>query len=250
MSLVRITAVSYYNTLPLIYGITRSGLVQDFMLTLDVPSGCANQLLSGETDISLVPVGALPLFPDYRIIGNHCIGAVGKVRTVLLLAHSPVENLRTIYLDKDSMTSVNLVKILCRKLWKIDPEWKHPDNMASIIPGKDEGIVMIGDKTFGACELYNYCYDLSESWFTLTSLPFVFAVWITVRKIDAEFQRRFEAALEWGVEHLVDSISLAKNLIISQEELIRYLEKDISFHLDEPKIRGMELYLKWLNEMC
>ena len=248
MNPVRITAVSYYNTLPLIYGITRSGLLHHYDLSLDVPSGCANQLLRGDTDISLVPVGALPLFSEYRIVGKHCIGAIGKVRTVLLLSNSPVEKLKTIYLDKDSMTSVNLVKILCRKLWKISPEWKSLDNREMYHPGEYDGVVMIGDKTFGACELYRHCYDLSECWFNLTSLPFVFAVWITVKDIDEIFLSQFEAALHWGVEHSRDSIKLAKNLMISQEELIRYLENDISFDLDEPKKKGMELFLKWLKK--
>ena len=85
MKPIRITAVSYYNTLPFIYGIKHSGLLSGYELSLDVPSECARKIINHEADISLIPVGALPGIPDYQLVSNLCIGADKDVKSVLLL---------------------------------------------------------------------------------------------------------------------------------------------------------------------
>jgi chorismate dehydratase len=248
MNPVRISAVSYYNTLPLIYGISRSGLVSGYDLQLDVPSVNAEKLLNGQADLSLVPVGALPSFASYELVGNHCIGAVGNVKTVLLLANVPIHKIKTIYLDTDSLTSVNLVKVLAHRLWKIDVHWKSLDGINPLTLEKEDGVVLIGDKTFGAVKKFEYCYDLAGCWHDLTGLPFVFAVWTALSPLPAEFTRQFESALEWGVSHREESVCFAKNLMITEQELVHYLKFDISYQLDEIKRKGLKLFLKYLKE--
>ncbi|NVO21017.1 MAG: menaquinone biosynthesis protein [Bacteroidetes bacterium] len=248
MNTIRISAVSYYNTLPLIYGISQSGILKNYELRLDVPSLCAVRLLNDEADISLVPVGALPSFHEYNLIGKHCIGAVGNVKTVLLLSNVPVNQLRKIYLDTDSRTSVVLVKVLAKRLWKVSVEWESLEGKDPLNLATDEGVVLIGDKTFGKPNKFNFCYDLAGCWHELTGLPFVFAAWISTRPLPAEFSQQFEAALQWGVQHKEQSISLAKNLVISEAELIHYLKYDISFELDDAKKKGLELFLSYLRE--
>lgn len=249
MEPIRITAVSYYNTLPLIYGIQHSGLLNDFSLELAVPSACATKLSSGEADLSLVPVGALSDFPEFHIVGNHCIGANGDVKTVLLLTNSPIEQIHTIYLDTDSRTSVNLVKVLASKLWKIQVKWVSLNGKDLGTLSNGEGVVLIGDKTFKARQLFSYAFDLAGEWFRLTGLPFVFAAWIAVKELPAEFSKAFESALEWGVLHIESSVKLARNLMITEDELIHYLRHDISFHLNEAKRKGMALFLEYLKEL-
>ena len=248
MKPIRICAVSYYNTLPLIYGIRYSGLLTGYELELKIPSLCAERLLKGEADLSLVPVGALPSFQKYQLLSNYCIGAVGKVTSVLLLANSPVNSLHTIYLDTHSRTSVNLVRVLAKRLWNINVEWKSLADKDPLSLEKGEGVVLIGDKTFGTSSKFGYCYDLAEAWFDLTGLPFVFAAWVTTSPLPETFVNQFNAALHWGVNHRKESMSLASNLVISQEELLYYLENDISFELDEAKKKGLDLFLSFLKE--
>jgi len=248
MNTVRISAVSYLNTLPLIYGIQRSGILRDYKLNLEVPSLCAKRLIEGSADISLVPTGALPMIPDYSIVGNHCIGADGDVKTVVLLSNRPVQELRSIYLDTDSYTSVNLVKILAKRLWMIQPEWLTLAAIDPALPADDSGVVLIGDKTFGITKQFRYCYDLAGCWKELTSLPFVFAVWIHRNPLPGAFIRFFEKALEWGVEHYRESILIAREPRIPEEELLDYFENYISYPLDEAKKTGMKLFLEWFEE--
>lgn len=247
MNTLRITAVSYYNTLPFIYGLTRSGLASGFELSLDVPSECARKIISDEADIGLIPIGALPGINEYQLVSNFCIGADNDVKSVLLLANSDLKNLKTIYLDTDSRTSVLLVQILAKKFWHISPLWKSLTELKGNI-SSDEGVVLIGDKTFGLSMQYDFCYDLAGEWIKFTGLPFVFAVWVSKASLPVDFSRQFEAALDWGVNHFRDSVILAKNLAISEEELIHYLEFDISFKLDEAKRKGLDLFLSYLKE--
>jgi len=245
MNPIKITAVSYYNTLPFIYGITHSGLLSNIELSLDVPSQCAQKLISGEAEIGLIPVGALPDIPDYMLIGTSCIGAIKDVKSVLLLTNTPLEKIKTIYLDTDSRTSVNLVKILALHYWKINPAWKSISEMHEK-PGPEEGMVLIGDKTFGLCKQYSNCYDLAGEWIKYTGLPFVFAVWISKNQLPKNFEKAFQDALAWGVDHRNESVVMAENLHITEEQLISYLNHDISYILDEQKREGMNLFLSYL----
>jgi len=246
MKPIRITAISYYNTLPFIYGLKHSGLLSDYKLNLEVPSVSAQKIIANEAEIGLIPVGALPGITNYHLVSNLCIGADKDVKSVLLLANSVLTEIKTIYLDTDSLTSVNLVRILARKYWKISPQWKSLSELRGKISG-NEGMVLIGDKTFGLSEQYPYCYDLAGEWIKYTGLPFVFAVWISRMPLPLDFEKSFQAALAWGVEHRKESIIMAVNPHITDQELISYLKNDISYNLDEQKKKGMELFLKYLS---
>lgn len=247
MKPIRITAISYYNTLPFIYGLTQSGLLSGYKLNLEVPSVSAHKIISSKAEIGLIPVGALPGIPDYHLVSNLCIGADKDVKSVLLLSNSELQNIKTIYLDTDSLTSVNLVRILAQKYWNINPHWKSQSELVGNLT-HDEGVVLIGDKTFGLCRQYPFCYDLAGEWIKFTGLPFVFAVWISRNPLPEVFEKSFQAALEWGVEHREESIIMAVNPHITKLELISYLTNDISFSLDRQKMKGMELFLKYLSE--
>ncbi|HQG63836.1 MAG TPA: ABC transporter substrate-binding protein, partial [Bacteroidales bacterium] len=96
---IRISAVKYANTYPFIYGMTVTGFDRNVILTTDHPANCASKLISGKVDIGLIPVAALPLVHDYQIITDFCLGAYGKVRTVMLLSNSRFEEINKIFLD-------------------------------------------------------------------------------------------------------------------------------------------------------
>lgn len=246
MNPIRITAISYYNTLPFIYGLTYSGLLSGYELNLEVPSVSARKIISNEAEIGLIPVGALPGISNYHIVSNLCIGADKDIKSVLLLANVAMPDIKTIYLDTDSLTSVNLVRVLAQKYWKTNPQWKSLSELKGKL-SQDEGMVLIGDKTFGLSGQYPFCYDLAGEWIKYTGLPFVFAVWISRQPLPEQFEKSFQSALAWGVEHREESIIMAVNPHITDQELISYLKNDISYNLDEQKKKGMGLFLKLLS---
>ncbi|MGA2823336.1 MAG: menaquinone biosynthesis protein [Bacteroidales bacterium] len=246
MELLKISAVSYLNTIPFVYGIQRSGLLKDYRLDLDIPSLCAEKLKNGVVDVALIPVGALNDLASFQFITDYCIGAVSTVKTVLLLSHKPLHEITEIGLDYDSRTSVQLVKVLAKYQWKITPLWKNlMPGQASQDPGV-EAIVAIGDKTFDLVKKYPYCYDLAEEWIRLTSLPFVFAVWVTTKKLPEHLQIDLNSALEYGVGHIKETLEFFKDKLPAEEDCQSYLEKNISYTFDERKKEGLRLFLNYL----
>jgi len=248
MKTLRISAISYLNTIPFVYGINHSGYLTDYLLEFDVPSECAEKLIRGKTDIGIVPVAAIPQMPFAEIMTNYCIGAVGKVQTVILVANTQLENLERIYLDTDSRTSVMLTRILFRHYWKKECEFlpltlKPKDTLA-----ENEGMVLIGDKTFHLDQPYFLHLDLAEEWVNFTGLPFVFACWVSNVRLSAEVKESFEKSIEWGIEHRPEAILNLQTERYPGVDVSEYLLQTISYPLDEAKRSGMALFLKYCAE--
>ncbi|MFH0867305.1 MAG: MqnA/MqnD/SBP family protein [Bacteroidota bacterium] len=247
---IRISAVSYLNTLPFVYGLKYSGLLENYDLKLDVPSMCAKKFEEGEADIALVPSGALPQLKNYRLIPDFCIGSNGNVKTVLLLTQVPLIDIRRIYLDQHSLTSVHLIKILALNFWKIYPEWISPDDASQNNMTQMESIVAIGDKTFLMAENFKHVYDLSDEWFKFTGLPFVFACWIAREDLPAESLLPFINSLKWGLSHKNEAI---ETLFHPSEfpgiGIHEYLNKNIDFNFDDQKHKALCLFLEYIRNI-
>ena len=110
----KVSAVSYLNTIPFIHGIKSSNISDFIDLQLDYPSVCAQKLINNEVDIALVPVVVLKDNPQFNIISDYCIGSNGKVDTVCLYSDVPLKEIKEIYLDYQSRTSIELLKVLCK----------------------------------------------------------------------------------------------------------------------------------------
>lgn len=247
MDLIKLSAVSYLNTFPFVYGLKMSGDLENIDLQLDIPSVCAEKLKMNQVDLALVPVGAIPGLDHPIPVANFCIGAEREVRTVLLLSHHPLHEIREIALDFDSRTSVQLVRVLARKFWKIDPKWRQ------LGPGEAEksmgcdSLVAIGDKTFQLVHQYPYVYDLAAEWIRFTSLPFVFAVWLSNRPLPEGFLRKFDQALEYGILRKKEIPVFFSDRIPAGVDVFDYLENNISYPFTPDKHKGMDLFLKYIT---
>lgn len=247
---MKITAVSYLNTLPFLYGIRQYASERNYTFEQKIPSDCAKQLIENKTDIALIPIAAMPLVKSPYIVSNYCLGAVGKVHTVLLLSDLPLTEIQTVYLDYQSRTSVNLVKVLAYKYWNLMPEWIDASvGFEKNISGNCAGVV-IGDRAFALRNKYKYVYDLSEEWYKMTKLPFVFAAWVANTEIDENILDNFNQTLRFGLENMDTAIEEFKNSNpLSEIDLKTYLTKNIDFKLDEKKIESIKLFLNYLVEL-
>jgi chorismate dehydratase len=247
---IRVSAVSYLNSIPFVYGLQHTRIIDQIDLALDYPAECARKLVDNEVDIGLVPVAIIPSLPYYDIISDFCIGAEGPVRTVVLLCNSPIETLDRIYLDYQSKTSVTLVKVLSKNLWKVNPEWMPytPMHTLNDIDPYD-GIVIIGDRVFEFESNFKYRYDLAEEWIRLTGLPFVFAAWTANKVIDASFLTTFNHSLKAGIENIEASIDCYPPIKISKAEAQQYFQKNISFNLTPLKKDGLKLFWSLAKEL-
>ena len=249
MFCVRVSAVSYLNTVPFVYGL-RVRLAAAELL-LDTPSGNAEAFLRGEADVALVPVGALPLLDeaaagDYEIVTDYCLGARGPVRTVVVVCDGPIAEVKKIYLDPDSRTSVLLTRHLCGALWGIEPEFEPLIDLGKLEnPQKGEAFLLIGDKVFGYEGRFGYSYDLAREWRALTGLPFVFAVWVARTGVPLSHLAALEKALRYGVEHIPEALAASSHA--TRPYALEYLTGNIDYTLDAPKRRALSLFLKFPN---
>lgn len=241
MSPLRISAVSYLNSKPFIYGLYRSDLANEMDLSLDIPSVCAQKLLHGEVDLALAPVAIIPELPEAHIISDYCIGAVGQVKTVCIFSNVPIREVKRLYLDFHSRSSVALARILCDKHWHIQPEFVPATEGFEQHIGGTTAAVIIGDRAIGRDKQFTYTYDLAEAWMNWTGLPFVFAAWISTKPIAESLVERFNAALQIGIDHIPELTKILPTMPGFDVE--EYFRHQISYELDEPKWLALNRFL-------
>jgi chorismate dehydratase len=242
---IKVGAVSYLNTKPLIYGFEQGMMKEEIDLLIDYPSNIAHKLLNNEIDIGLVPVAVLPLMKEYHIISDYCIGCDGEVASVCLFSDVPLHEIKTILLDYQSNTSVALIKILLKEHWKIAPHLISAEkDFEQNITGTTAGLV-IGDRAFEQRLKSKYLYDLGAAWKEMTGLPFVFAVWVSNKKIPSDFITSFNKTTGRGVQY-IDEIVTQNNF--GYYNLHQYYTKNIIYLIDKTSLSGLELLLQKLDK--
>jgi chorismate dehydratase len=248
---IRISAVKYANTYPFIYGMTETGFDKKVILTTDHPADCAEKLISGKVDIGLIPVAAIPQLKESYIITDFCLGAYGKVRTVMLLSNCIFDEIKAINLDYRSKSSVNLARILAKNAWRRNFKWKNTSETFDFINIPDnEAVVLIGDQCFEYEKKFKNKLDLAEEWHKFTGLPFAFACWTSNRKLDEEFLTEFNLALAAGVNNIpavVKKYGLTGT--IRGNELMKYLTRNIDFYLNDDKREAIDLFIQMMKEL-
>jgi chorismate dehydratase len=245
---IKISAVSYLNSTPFVYGIRKKLDPALFSLELDIPAVCAEKLLAGNVHLGLVPVAVIPSLSaksgEAHIISDFCIGAEGRVRSVMLYSQVPLTEIKKVLLDHQSRTSVMLTRVLAKEHWKIAPQWENAQpGFETSIRGTTAGVV-IGDRTFAMEGTFPYVYDLSEEWWALTGLPFVFACWVSNCVLSPEFTMLFNEALRFGLDNRTEMIAGLDHLPAPRQVISDYLHHSISYGLDEPKKKGLQLFLE------
>ncbi len=240
---VSIAAVSYLNTIPFLYGIRHSDNLSATVL-LSPPSGCAEAFQTGKANIALIPTGALDNLnkQEFDIVTSWCIGAQGAVRTVVLMSNSPLENIKRVWLDSHSLTSVRLAKLLAAQSWKITPEYVELTDYSVLEnPTEGDAFVLIGDKVFEHESRFARTWDLAEEWKKLTGLPFVFAVWVARKGVPEETIDALESALTLGVERVWESI--LESDYKDRDYAYDYLTRNIDYAFDAGKRAALDKFL-------
>jgi chorismate dehydratase len=249
MRKTRVSIVSYLNSKPFLYGLQNSALVKEIDLSLDIPSKVAAKLAYNLADIGLIPVAGLEDLDEYNIIGDYCIGSIGKVKTVVLVSDVPLHEIETVLMDYQSRSSVLLAKVLAKFYWKKSFIWENTCNdfQNVSIKGKTAGVV-IGDRVFDVENKFRYIYDLSEEWYNFTQLPFVFAVWAANKKVSETFEKAFNNALAYGMENMEEIVRL-EQLNYPNVDIAGYFTENISFELDNEKRAGMKKFLELAQKL-
>lgn len=244
MNKIKVAAVSYLNTKPLLFGLKQSNLMQQIELTEDYPSKIARALIENEIDLALVPVAIIPLLKEHYLISNYCIGAVNAVASVSLLSKVSIEEIETVLLDYQSRTSVALTKILFKHYWKKEVKFiDAEENYIEKINGRTAAVV-IGDRALQIQNNFAFNYDLAVTWKSLTQLPFVFATWVANKPLPQNFIDAFDASMQKGLNNIDGVVAQNK---IDYYDLHKYYTENISYTFDDDKRKALMLFLNYLQ---
>jgi chorismate dehydratase len=237
---IRAGAVSYLNTKPLIYGFEQGKMSDQVELVIDYPANIASLLINDNIDVGLVPIAVLPFLKEHYMIGDYGIACDGEVASVCLFSDVPLPEIKTVLLDYQSRTSVALLKILLKEHWNITPELLAGEsNYENSIAGTTAGLV-IGDRALAQRAHSKYIYDLGSAWKEMTGLPFVFAAWISNKKLPAAFIRDFNEANEVGLDRLDEVVRQNSNFGF---DLKTYYTKFIKFRINNNMLAAANFFI-------
>ncbi|MEN6601611.1 MAG: menaquinone biosynthesis protein [Bryobacteraceae bacterium] len=241
------SAVSYLNTVPLVWGMLHGAQKGLFDLTFDIPADCARRLGANEADIGIVPVAALAEL-GLDVLPGAGIAAYGPVRSILLISKVPVKEIRTLSLDTSSRTSVKLVRIILRDRYGVTPRCvSMPPDLPAMLAEADAALV-IGDPALhiDPRQAPHTALDLSEEWLEMTGLPMVFAVWAgRPGTVTPEIEQAFRDSARFGVEHIEDIVVCeSEPRGFSQEFVREYFAHNIINELTEREYAGLRRFLE------
>jgi chorismate dehydratase len=258
MRRLRISAISYLNTAPLMWDFEHAQAGRQFDISYTIPSGCARALEAGAADIGIIPAAAYALIPGLKILPDVAIASRRAVRSILLVSKVPLEKIRTVALDTSSMTSVALTKVLFEK-WLGGGRTYTPmaPDFEKMLEQHDAGLV-IGDPALQIDRSRYLTLDLAEEWIRFTGKPFVFAFWAirddALRAADPaqDLSAIFQTSRDHGL--LPENLNLiarewAPRLGISESDARTYLTENIYYHLDAECLEGLQLFYRYAAEI-
>lgn len=257
MPKLRISAISYLNTAPLMWDFEHGPAGADFDISYTVPSKCAEQLKEGTADIGIIPAAAYTTVPDLSILPGVAIASRRAVRSILLVCKVSLEQVKTVALDTSSLTSVALTKVLFARWWGGERRFvSAPPNVEEMLQNHDAAL-LIGDPALQVDRAKYAAYDLAEEWIRLTGKPFVFAFWAVRRQsltrnsaaldLPGIFQRSRDHGLEpANVAQIATEWS--GKLGLSREEIHAYLTQNIHYSLDPDCLDGLNLFLNYARD--
>ena len=258
MKRLRISAISYLNTAPLMWDFEHGAADADFDISYTLPSQCAASLREGSADVGIIPAAAYSSIPDLAILPGVAIASRRAVRSILLVSKVPLQQIRTVALDTSSMTSVALTKVLFEK-WlgggrSFTPMAPDIDKM---LAEHDAGLV-IGDPALQVDRKRYITLDLAEEWIRCTGKPFVFAFWAVreaaLRETSSclDLPTVFQQSRDHGLQpKSLDEISRewGTRLGLSAVDVRSYLTENIYYNLDEPCLEGLRLFYRYAAEI-
>ena len=270
MAKLRISVVQYLNTAPLVRGFTHGPHEGKYELSFTVPSQCAEALRTGAVDIAIIPAIEYQRIDGLVILPHISIAAKNRVRSLLIVAKKPIQQVRSIALDRSSRSTQALTRILADRHWKIIPEFYEAAPDLHEMLERADAALLIGDPALrlsiaiakncsvgprGEAVCYAatlgltsaeilHVYDVVGEWTSFTGLPAVMAVWAAKREVATpELVADFVSSRDFGLISIGEiCVEAAQELELPQAELETYLRENIDFSLNEENRRGLERY--------
>jgi chorismate dehydratase len=257
MRRLRISAISYLNTAPLMWDFEHGEAGADFETSYTLPSRCAAQLSEGSADIGIIPAAAYASVPGLLVLPGVAIAARRAVRSILLVSKVPLEKIQTVALDASSLTSTALTRVLFARWWGGDRTFIPMDpDIENMLRRADAGMV-IGDPALKVDRRQYFTYDLAEEWVRLTGNPFVFAFWAVRQETLKDGPRSLDLTevFQRSRDHGLDPENLdnivqewAPRVGLTEVDVKTYLTENIHYFLDAPCLAGLQLFYRYAEE--
>lgn len=240
---VRIGAVSYLNSKPLIEGLPE--LAPEAELILDYPSRLADELAAGALDVALIPSVESFGNPDYVTVSDACVATHGPVLSVKLYSRVAPGSIKTLALDEGSRTSAVLVQVLLAERYGVRPELSSLPLEAATESVTADAILLIGDRAMHPPqERFHTVWDLGEEWLRWTGLPFVFAMWTGRSGNNLEaVAAALEQSRNLGLTRLQEIAEReGPPLGLTAEAARDYLARNLHFTLGAKEQQGLKMF--------
>ena len=250
---LRLSVVSYLNTVPLIWGMTHGPQQGVFDLRYAVPSVCAEQLAGGETDIGIIPAVEMAR-QGLSYLPSAGIACRGPVRSILLISKVPAAEIRTLATDTGSRTSVMLARVILSRKYGVAPQFiPHAPHLPSMFDRADAAL-LIGDAALALKpeEIPFHVLDLGQEWMALTGLPMVFAVWSGREEVLARggLDNIFLESCRFGLAHLDDIVESESVRLGFTRQLVReYFTRNVVLELGSEEHRGLQQFLQFAADL-
>jgi chorismate dehydratase len=243
---LRVGAVQYLNTRPLVHGLASNGLD----LVYDLPSRLADRLAAGTLDVALIPSIELFRTRGHTVVSNACIGCLGPVMSVKLLFRTAPTAVTTLAVDEGSRTSVALARILLAERLGVAPRISVLPIGATMADTAADAVLLIGDRALGPGPVsvgggsVQVVWDLGDEWCRWTGLPFVFAVWTARAGVDASrIEPALEAARDAGVANLAAIAAVeAAGHGLTVPQCLGYLRDNLHYHFGVAEQQALERF--------
>ena len=253
MARLRVSAISFLNTAPLMWDFEHGNLERDFEVAYTLPAVCAAQLREGKADIGIIPVITYATIPDLVVIPDIAIAARGPVRSILLVSKVPLEQIESVAADTSSRTSVALTRIVLRKWARGSHHFQPMEPELERMLARCDAALLIGDPALAVDRQRYHVYDMAEEWYRHTGKPFVFAFWavraaVAYPGLAEIFQRSRDHGLQpESVRHLARE--WGPRLGISEHDVVSYLTGNIHYRLDPECLEGLDLFFEYCMEL-
>lgn len=252
---MRISAISYLNTAPLMWDFEHGVVDPNFEVSYTLPSQCARELQAGTADIGIIPSAAYASIPDLSILPGVAIASKQAVRSILLVSEKEIPEIRSVALDNSSLTSVALTRVLFQKHWRRDPEFaSESPNLHSMLARSDAAL-LIGDPALKVDRSKYNTWDLAEEWIRFTGKPFVFAFWAmrnqSAKTTNLDLASIFQKSRDHGLQPnslLEIANTWSAKLGLSEKSIHEYLTSNVFYFLDEHCIEGLQLFYRYAHE--
>jgi chorismate dehydratase len=259
MPSLRISAISFLNTAPLMWDFEHGDASRDFEIEYTIPSACAAALASNQADIGIIPAFAYAEIPALVILPNIAIAAKDRVRSILLVSKKPIDEVLTVATDSSSRTSVALMQVLFAKFLggrrQLTPQAPQLEAMLR----EHDAALLIGDAALQVPTGSGFhLYDLAHEWRERTGKPFVFAFWAV--RLDAlarqpraiDLAKVFQSSRDHGLQpENITTIAQewSTKLGLSADDIHQYLTQNIHYYLDRENHAGLQLFLQYAQEI-